>query len=135
MTTTTQNVTLKALCNGNIKISSEYGRTRKPWTAYDEWQKQAHPYRVTLTYERRRLTVDFFMGSANTSEPDAEGVIDCLLSDAQAGEQSFEDFCADMGYDLDSRKAEQTWKQCRAYAPKVRRFLGHHFETFLYAER
>lgn len=130
-TTTARLKTLAA----TVGCTSEYGRTRKPWDQYDDWQKQAHPYRVTLTYQRRRLTVDFWMGQANTHEPDAGGVLDCLLSDAQAGEQTFEDFCSELGYDPDSRKAERTWKLCRAGAPKLRRLLGADYETFLYADR
>ncbi len=62
-------------------------------------------------------------------------MLDCLLSDSQAGEQDFEEFCAEFGYDTDSRKAERTWKACRAQAPKVKRLLGEDFERFLYADR
>lgn len=129
-----QTITLKALAS-KVGCTSEYGRTRKPWGQYDDWQREAHPYRVTLTYQRRRLTVDFWMGSAHTKEPDAEGVLDCLLSDASTGEQSFEDFCADAGLDTDSRKAERMYKACAAIAPRLRRLLGDEYETFLYAER
>lgn len=131
---TTTRKTLKTLCQ-KVQIASEYGRTARPWDQYDEWQKKAHPYRVTLRYQRRSLTVDFWMGSANTSEPDAESVIDCLLSDAQSGELSFYEFCREFGYDEDSRKAEATWKLCKSLAPKIRRLLGSDFDAFLYSDR
>ena len=35
-----------------------------------------------------------------------------LAMDAQSGRESFADFCANLGYDEDSRKAEETWRAC-----------------------
>jgi hypothetical protein len=137
-TATKKRETLKALCHELIACESRYGQARARIEAGD-WRETAHGYRVTLRYKRRdigrRLTVDFWMGPANTSEPDAEGVLDCLMSDMQAGEQSFDEFCREFGYDEDSRTAERTWKACQRTAPKVRRFLGNDLETFLYADR
>jgi hypothetical protein len=122
--------TLKALCS-RIRIESQYGGVEVP----DGFAPGTHPYRVTLTYRRHRLTVPFFMGPALCEEPTADGVLDCLLSDASAGEQTFEEFCSDFGYDSDSRKAEATYRACAAMAPRLRRFLGDDFEAFQRAER
>lgn len=116
---------LDRLCDRlGIKCDSEYGAVELP----EGWDPHAHPYKVVLRYKRRRLTAPFFMGSAHTREPSAADVLSCLVSDTYAGEQSFEDFCSDMGYDLDSRKAESTWKACRSTAPRLRRFLGDDFD-------
>jgi len=82
----------------------------------------------------RTLTVDFFTGSAIECEPTAADVIACLVSDACAGRQSFEDFCADFGYDTDSRKAEATWKGCKSMSHKLARFLGATQSAFESAE-
>jgi hypothetical protein len=106
-----------------------------PWASYSEWQRNAHPYRVTLTYQRRRLTIDYWMGLSLTSEPTADDVIDSLLLDANAGDQTFDEFCSDMGLDSDSRKAEATWKACKRSAKGVRRLLGADYDTFQEAER
>jgi hypothetical protein len=57
------------------------------------------------------------------------------LSDAQAGEQTFEDFCAEFGYDPDSRKAEKTWQACRLVTKNMKRLLGKEYDSFLYADR
>jgi hypothetical protein len=38
--------------------------------------------------------------------------VSCFISDAVCGSQSFEDFCSDLGYDQDSRKAKRTHKAC-----------------------
>lgn len=94
-----------------------------------------NPWRVTLRRKGRRLTVDFFTGPAITDDPDAEGVLDCLLSDLSAGEQSFEEFCSEFGYEEDSRSAYDIWERCGAMAPRVRRFLGDALEEYLRAER
>lgn len=118
-----------------VRIESTYGAIKKPWDELDEWQRNAHPYRVTLRYKGRQMSLDFFMGQAHTDEPDAEGVLDCLLSDCSALDQSFEDWCGDFGYDTDSRKAEATYKACADLGKKVKRLLGDDFETFLYADR
>jgi len=93
-----------------------------------------YTWSVTLRYKGRQLTVPFYTGSL-AGEPDAEGVLDCLLSDTSSGELDFESFCSELGYDADSRKAERTWKACQTMAPRVRRFLGDDFETFLHAKR
>ena len=62
----------------------------------------------------------FFMGQANTSEPTAEGVLDCLLSDCQAGDQTFDEFCSELGYRLrQPGKAHDTW-QARATCAELR---------------
>lgn len=37
----------------------------------------------------------------------------CFVSDAASGDQSFENFCSELGYDEDSRTAERTYKACR----------------------
>jgi hypothetical protein len=126
---------LERLCKElKIECEARYGEVE----VSDGWSAGTHPYKVTLRMRdrdgRRRLTVPFFMGSANTREPTAADVLNCLVSDARAGEMTFEEFCSDFGYDVDSRKAEKTWKACSANAPRVRRFLGEHFEAVEGAE-
>jgi hypothetical protein len=129
-------MTLKELVP-RLKVSSEYGRVSIPWDKLDDWQKGAHQYRVTVRYGRRRIAFDWFAGQAITDTPEdrPEDVLDSLLSDAQAGEQEFDEFCQEFGYDADSRKAERTWKACQRSGAKLRRLLGDEFETWLYAER
>lgn len=127
-------MTLKTLCQG-MSITNQYGAIRQSYDTLDDWQKHAHPYRVTLRYKRRSLTTDFFMGPANSSEPDVLSVLECLLSDAQAGAQSFEEFCRELGYDSDSRQAEKTHRACKRMHDKMQRFLGDEYETFLAADR
>ena len=123
---------LKSLC-ARVRCESVYGGAEVP----EDFAPGTHPYKVTLRYQGRQLTVPFFMGPALEREPDAVGVLECLLSDVSCVEgcRDFEDFCADLGYDVDSRKAEAMYKACEALYPKLRRFLGSDFSTFMEAER
>jgi len=81
------------------------------------------------------ITTSFFMGSAHSGEPKAHDVLDSLLIDAEMGEyDSFEQWASDFGYDTDSRKAEQTYRQCRELAPQLHEFLGELHEEFRAAQ-
>lgn len=88
----------------------------------------------TVLARQRQLTTFFSQGPAYHSEPNVADVLHALISDARAGEETFEDFCADFGYDTDSRRAEQTWKTCSRMTPKIKRFLGDELEDFQQAE-
>jgi len=61
--------------------------------------------------------------------PTQASVLYCLLSDASAGEQLFADFCADFGYDEDSRKAFGIYEACQKIALQLRHlFTGEQME-------
>ncbi len=55
----------------------------------------------------------------------AAGVLSCLLGDALASEQTFEDWASDFGYDSDSRKAESIYRACDEIGKKLRSVFGH----------
>ena len=54
-------------------------------------------------------------------KPTAASVLYCLLSDAEALDMSFSDWCANFGYDEDSRKALAIYDSCCENAKKLRR--------------
>jgi hypothetical protein len=116
-----------------IAISSKLGSS-VAFDRMDDWQKKANAYRVTLRYQRRTMTIDWWQGTGIADDPDAASVISALLSDANAGAGTFEEFCSDMGYDSDSRKAEKTWRACKRINPQIRRLLGADFDQFANAE-
>lgn len=61
--------------------------------------------------------------------PSLVDVLHCIFSDAQSGENDFPDFCAELGYDEDSRKAEATWRACRDTGAALHRlFTGEQFD-------
>jgi hypothetical protein len=90
---------------------------------------------VTLTYARRKLETDYWMGTGLTGEPTAVDVLGSLLLDASIGGQSFEDYCQEFGADEDSRSEYRAWEACRDIGPRLRKFLGNDFDTFAIAER
>lgn len=72
----------------------------------------------------RRLTLSFSQGPAHNLPPTAADVLGCLASDYSGGEGSFEEFCADFGYDTDSRRAETIYRAVVEQNRKLRVFLG-----------
>jgi hypothetical protein len=87
---------------------------------------------VTLSCDGRTITTPYSQGSAHQAPPQAKWVLWSLGSDAQMGQDTFEEFCGDLGYDTDSRKAYETWQACRDMDLQLRRFAGSaNFEDFL----
>ena len=72
------------------------------------------------------LITPFSQGSAHKRQPTAAEVLDCLASDAAGIENArcFEDWAADYGYDMDSRKAEKTYQTCVKQVEELKAFLG-----------
>jgi hypothetical protein len=96
----------------------------------DEWQQDSSKYTVTVKYDRKQMTIPFFMGSALNHEPTADDVMPCLLMDYSLvnNTNGFEDFCDELGYDSDSRKAEKSYKDTQKIAKSVERVFGEDIE-------
>lgn len=133
MTTTTDK--LSELAKG-VRIAVGYD-VRTPFEEQDDWQQKANGYRCTLHYKGRRYSFDFWQGRGIQGQPTVEGTLECLLSDAQSADNgtTFEDFCLEMGYDADIRKAEKIYKACKRVAESLKRLLRDDYERFLYADR
>lgn len=74
-----------------------------------------------------KMTVYFSMGRGlNGREPKLDEVLDCIASDAASVEnaQSFEDWCGELGFDTDSRKAHRIYSVCKRQAERLRKFVG-----------
>lgn len=56
--------------------------------------------------------------------PDPLEVLACIARDGDAQDTLFEDWCSEMGYDTDSRKAEKTYNACRDNFLKLRKLLS-----------
>lgn len=84
---------------------------------YDHWK-------VTLKFGKVRMTTYFSQGIGHDGKaPEADSVLDCLVSDGYLG-QTFDEFCDDFGYSNDSIKARNTWKATQKNLLKLNRFLG-----------
>lgn len=92
-------------------------------------------WRVTLRCGGSRMTVPFSMGQGHNGQPPtAADVLECLALDASSYEnaRSFEDWCAEYGYDTDSRKAERTYRAVKRGAERLERWLGNAYQTLLW---
>lgn len=70
--------------------------------------------------EREQVIREIF----SLSKIDPLNVIQCMILDADSGEMPFSDFCSEMGYDEDSRKARAIWETCNEQGAKFRRIVG-----------
>lgn len=65
-----------------------------------------------------------------TPVPASAGVIWSLLLDSSASNESFDDWCANYGYDTDSRKALETYLACQQNGTKLRKvFTSSQLDT------
>lgn len=56
-------------------------------------------------------------------KPTQASVLYCLLLDANCGDQNFDDFCAGLGYDPDSRKDFKVYESFTATLQKIRKIF------------
>ncbi len=125
-----------ALETMNIKLSATYLYE----TDSDGWKCDL--WNVTIERDGKTFTTSYRTGlghrkaprhdnslMARPVKPELSDVVHCLLSDAQSGQMSFDEFCGEFGYDSDSRKALATWEACVNTAGPLRRVLGVDFDT------
>jgi|APGre2960657404_1045060.scaffolds.fasta_scaffold184490_2 hypothetical protein len=82
-------------------------------------------HRCTFSRGGRSLRFSFWnsLNDARTGTPaDLQSVVNCVAMDGNCP-QTFEDFCAEYGYDEDSRKAERTFRTCADFARRINAFF------------
>lgn len=127
----------------------------------DEWKRSAARWRLTLTRDGRSYSADYWTGSgivtyrrksgrlkpteriaynhygpgrdaiASPRPPEVTDALYSLALDASLGDQPFVDFCADLGYDTDSRSAHASWSACLEVRFALRSFFGADFDEFI----
>ena len=114
-----------------IRRAARYDSVHKDDTG---WEHRL--WRVTLQnhYTGRHTRTTYRTGMGIDGQPDASGVLYSLVLDANAfGDTgTFEGFCAEFGYDTDSRRAEKMFKACGRTFDRLQVFLGDKFELFMY---
>jgi hypothetical protein len=109
-----------------IKFRATLKDTKTPaWKQANE--KSGHHYRVTLSKPGKRIVFDFW-GSIADAESGKKNihayeVLACISGEINCPE-SFEDFCAEYGYESDSIRALQTFRRCNAFAKRLRAFFA-----------
>lgn len=105
-------------------------RLRCTRTERNPYMDDAHPmnhWKVRL-YQKSGATMGlyFSQGMGIHEEPDVCSVLDCLASDASGFENTgnYDDWCAEYGYEVDSRRAFRTYRAVERQAEKLEDFLG-----------
>ena len=83
------------------------------------------PYEIKNRY---RTILEKFSKAVN---PEVADVLYCLLSDAFCGQDTFEVFCVNYGYDTDSRKALEIYLACQKTEQDLKKLLGNDFNYFM----
>jgi len=81
------------------------------------WDKYYHVYRTEVEMAKG--------GISKLPEPVLADVLHCLLSDSSAIGEAFTDWCSNLGYEADSRKALDTYLQCQENGVKLRNVIGY----------
>jgi len=102
---------------------SAYLRTRIAERQAEVAKRKADIERNKDRYKWAREDYDIYWKPV---APELDTVLDCLRSDAESWEnaRNFEDFCAEFGYDTDSRKAEGIYRACGEVAKELKFLLG-----------
>jgi len=123
------------LASNGLKFRATLSDSKAP--AWSKGEQHGHHYRVTLSRDSAakryakggrdlsrlptRLTFDFWGSIADAQKgthPHAYDVLACLSSDVHTPD-TFEDWCADLGYEADSITALQTYSRCSAFAKRL----------------
>lgn len=72
------------------------------------------------------LVLEYSMGSAYTTAPEIAQVLGCVIDDVQGLENTwtFDGWCGEYGYDLDSRKAEKIYQAVEKERQDLAMFAG-----------
>ena len=99
---------------------------------------QGNHYEVTLQRaSQRRMTTYFSKGYGHEGKsPEVFEVLNCLQSDCWLvrNNETFDDFCRELGYDTDSRRAEKIYEACKKTERDLDRFMGNEMQSFLEAD-
>ena len=85
-------------------------------------------------YGFKQMTLHFSQGYGVEGEPTLESVLSCLISDSYCG-VTFQEFCDNLGYNNDSRKAEKTFKATLKQTSKLKKLLDNKFNDLVGCEQ
>ena len=86
-----------------------------------------------LNYHKSFFKPVFELGKKYLKPLELKTVLCSIISDCSTAENSFtfEDFCSELGYDTDSRKAYRTWEACKEQNEKFKYFAGRELYDYL----
>ena len=90
----------------------------------DKNMPDLNAYKVTLSYNNNKMTIDYHMGTAlKQTDLTIESVINSLLLDYISDNTTFTDFCDEYGYDGDSIKDSKIYKACQKNTEKMNKLF------------
>ncbi len=90
----------------------------------DGWDHFAWTMGVTSQHTAEVYEFPYMAGTAHKGKPTLIDMIGALLSDAGCATGSFQDFCADLGYDDDSVKVRNLFDQILVNNGRLLRLFG-----------
>lgn len=103
-----------------VTFSSRRVATR---TNADDWDASASHWSVTIKRNGKRMRIFYSMGSAHIGSPQDADIMAAILRDHESASEDFADWCANLGYDTDSRKALRTYKACKRIGTSMARLF------------
>jgi len=91
-------------------------------TKFPEWAKQG--WSIVLKYQGKRAQFRFYGGGA-CKTPTASDLIWAVATDSTALEESFNDWCDNLGYTTDSITARSTYKACQRNGLRLINLIGN----------
>lgn len=116
----------------NFTVSAVFVGDKAARWGNDNWNN--HRVTVYNQYTGKRTSFDFWGSIMNPelrTRYDLLNAFYCFLSDAASGNQSFNEFCREFGYDEDSISARDTWRACQQSLEKAKRILNTDLYDFL----
>lgn len=83
---------------------------------------------ATKVGQHGKFEVVFSQGFGHKLAPSMSCVLEVLFMEMGATQEGFEDWAINSGYDTDSRKAYQTYEECRKQADHLVNLLGESFD-------
>lgn len=92
----------------------------------DGWEATKFALTIKRSDGRVMRRVSWRQGTGVKTHPSESpaDVMWALIHDARCGDTSFDEFCQELGYESDSRKAYGAWKACRRTRDRLTEFLG-----------
>lgn len=110
------------LADNGLKLRVTLSDTKPaPWGEAGQYRPH---FRATLSRSEpkgARLAFDFW-GAVDSRTADLHSVLSCVASDVHTPD-TFADFCAEYGYEEDSRAAMQTFRRADSFAKRLRAFF------------
>ena len=114
-----------------ITITWRYKGKVKGWAVQNE---ENDKYYWTLQRNGFRVTGEFYQSVYGTQKGEKPNEYDLLSCLCKYNPETFEDFCKKFGYDTDSRKALEIWKEEKRIYKGLCRVFGSDTETEIWKE-